>query len=263
MLDRITALILTWNEEANIRRLLESLVWAPRVVVLDSGSTDATREIVAQFPNAVFVVRSFDVLAHQWNFGLSETGIATEWVLALDADYGLPREFIEELRRLDPAPEVAGYRAAFTSCIDGTPLLGGLYPPVTVLYRRAGAHYRQDGHAQRIEVNGRVADFATRLLHDDRKPLDRWFSSQISYMRLEAEKLGSTPMSGLGVPDKIRKLVLLAPILVLFHCLFVRGSILDGGKGLMYAMQRAVAEAILSIFLAEAAMRERGPDEGK
>jgi glycosyltransferase involved in cell wall biosynthesis len=260
MLERITPLILTYNEEANIGRLMQSLAWARRVVVLDSGSSDATREIATSYPNAQFVVRPFDELARQWNFGLVETGIDSDWVLALDADYGLSPEFVEELRRLDPPPEVAGFRARFTYCIDGKPLRGGLYPPVTVLVRRRDARYRQDGHAHRAVVDGAVRDLDTRLRHDDRKPIERWFWSQVNYMRLEARKLRSTPAARLGWPDRIRKLVVLAPALVFVHCLLVKGCILDGREGLTYALQRAVAEGILSLFLLEEAMRNGRSD---
>jgi glycosyltransferase involved in cell wall biosynthesis len=256
MIEQITPLILTFNEEANIQRQLTSLSWARRVVVLDSGSTDATREIVEGFPSAAFIVRPFDVLARQWQFGLTECGIDTEWVLALDADYGLTAGFLEELRSLHPAPEVAGFRAAFRYCVDGVPLRGGLYPPVTVLFRRTRAQYRQDGHAQRVVVDGNVANFENKMLHDDRKPLDRWFASQLKYMRLEAEKLLGTPIADLHMPDRIRRLVVVAPALVFFYCLIVKGNLLDGRRGIFYAMQRAVAEVILSAFLVEARTRQ-------
>ncbi|HLX81376.1 MAG TPA: glycosyltransferase family 2 protein [Burkholderiales bacterium] len=262
MLDRITPLILTYNEEANIRRLMESLSWARRVVVVDSGSSDATRAIVAGFANASCVVRPFDNHAGQWNFGLTSTGIETEWVLALDADYGLPAAFVEELKRLDPPAEVVGLRAAFRYCIEGVPLRGGLYPPVVVLFRRARARYREDGHTQRVEVDGRIESFATPLLHDDRKPLERWFWSQSKYMRIEAAKLLSTPRAELQWPDRIRKLVVVAPVLVFFYCLIARGNLLDGRRGLTYALQRAAAEAILSLYLVEAAMRRHRAGEG-
>ena len=211
MLSRITPLVLTYNEEANIGRLLAGLSWAGRVVVVDSQSTDGTRRIATGFANVTFVTRLFDGLARQWNFGLLETGIDTEWVLALDADYVLPPGFAREVARLSPEPELAGYSAPFTYCIDGAPLRGGLYPPVTVLFRRAKARFIQDGHAHRVVLNGAVQALQCRLLHDDRKPLERWFDSQLKYMRLEADKIRSTPMAGLRWPDRIRKLKVIAP----------------------------------------------------
>lgn len=249
MLERITPLVLTYNEEANIRRLMESLSWARRVVVVDSGSTDATRDIVAGFANGSCAVRPFDNHAAQWNYGLTGTAIDTDWVLALDADYGLPEAFVEELRRLDPPADVAGYRAAFRYCIEGVALRGTLYPPVVVLYRRERARYRQDGHTQRVEVDGRIEPLAARLLHDDRKPLEHWLRAQARYMRLEADKLLATPFGRLGMADKVRRLVVVAPVLVFLHCLLLKGNILDGRRGLLYAMQRATAEAILSMYL--------------
>jgi glycosyltransferase involved in cell wall biosynthesis len=249
MLDRITPLVLTYNEEANIRRLLESLSWARRVVVVDSGSTDATRAIVAEFPNTNCVIRAFDDHTEQWNFGLAETGIESEWVLALDADYGLPPAFMDELRLLDPPADMAGLRASFRYCIDGVALRGGLYPPVVVLFRRDRARYIPDGHTQRVEIDGRIRSFSNSLLHDDRKPLEHWLWAQGRYMRLEATKLLSTPIAELGLADKIRRLLVVAPILVFFYCLLVKGNILDGRRGLLYALQRAIAEAILSMML--------------
>jgi len=257
VLERITPLVLTYDEAPNIRRSLEGLAWAKRVVVLDSGSTDGTQAIVAEYPNAVVFTRPFDTLACQWNFGLRETGIDTEWVLALDADYGITPAFVEMLRRLEPPSAVGGYRARFRYCIDGEPLVGALYPPVTVLYRRRGARYSQEGHTQRVGVEGEVAPLAVPLLHDDRKPLERWFRSQIRYMREEAEHLCALSPAELRLPDRIRRFIVVAPVLVFFSCLVVRGNLLDGRRGLFYALQRTAAEAILAAMIVEARLRRR------
>jgi len=261
MLDRITPLVLTYNEEANIRRLLESLAWAKRVVVVDSESTDRTRQIASEFANTDFRVRSFDEMASQWTFGLTQSGIESEWILALDADYAIPPAFVEELRRLEPGANVDGYRARFRYCIEGIPLRGTLYPPVTVLFRRQRAQFVQDGHTQRVQLKGRVEKLATPLLHDDRKPLERWFSSQLKYMKLEAAKLRTTRVAQLAWTDRIRTFVVVAPIAAFFYCLFVKGNLLDGRRGLLYAMQRATAEAILSVYFVEAALRPGRTDE--
>jgi hypothetical protein len=137
------------------------------------------------------------------------------------------------------------------------PLRGGLYPPVTVLYRRAGARYLQDGHTQRIQLAGRIEMLAQPLLHDDRKPVSRWFSSQIGYMRQEAGHLLDSPVESLRMPDRIRRLIVVAPVLVFLYCLLVKGNVLDGRRGVFYAMQRTVAEVILSAFLVEAGIRQR------
>jgi glycosyltransferase involved in cell wall biosynthesis len=255
VLDRITPLILTWNEAPNIGRALDRLAWAKRVVVLDSQSDDGTEAIARRFANVAFVQRRFDTHAGQWNYGLQETGIDSEWVLALDADYLVSAQFVEELRSLAPAPDVDGYRARFRYCVFGEPLRGALYPPVTVLYRRARAGYAQDGHTQRVRLAGRVEALARPLLHDDRKPLSRWFSSQIAYMRQEAEHLLSTPREQLRLQDRLRLLLVVAPVLVFFYCLVVKGNLLDGWRGMFYAMQRTVAEVMLSAFLVEIGIR--------
>ena len=68
-------------------------------------------------------------------------------------------------------------------------LRSGIYPPVTVLYRREGATYVQDGHTQRIAIEGDIEDLQSPMLHDDRKPFRRWFNSQSRYTELEAQKL--------------------------------------------------------------------------
>ena len=63
------------------------LRWAQRVLVIDSGSTDDTLALIAQFPNVQVLHRPFDSFAEQCNFGLQH--ISSEWVLSMDADYVL------------------------------------------------------------------------------------------------------------------------------------------------------------------------------
>lgn len=257
MIEQITPLILTYNEAPNIGRVLDRLKWAKRIVIVDSFSNDETEAFAKQYPNVSFFQRCFDSHANQWNFGLRETGIDTEWVLALDADYVLSSDFVNELRSLKPAKDVAGYQTRFRYCIEGIPLRGTVYTPVTVLFRRERADYAQHGHTQRLRTTGTLATLSSFIHHDDRKPLERWFASQIKYMQLEAEVLLGTFIGKLDGPDKIRRLVFVAPFAMFFYCLVVKRTLFDGWRGIFYACQRAIAEAMLSLFLLQGMLRRR------
>jgi glycosyltransferase involved in cell wall biosynthesis len=249
MLEQITPLILTYNEAPNIRRTLAALMWARDIVVLDSFSDDETVEIASAFPQVRVFQRAFDSHRNQWEFGLRETGIETSWVLALDADYIITNEATAELRTLHPDESTAAYRAKFAYCIHGQKIHSGIYPPVTVLYRRDAASYVQDGHTQRVVVEGRVQDLGEVLLHDDRKPLRRWLVSQARYAELEGERLLTTQREALDFRDRIRLWLVVAPTMVLCYCLIVRGGITDGWRGFYYAFQRTLAELMLSLYL--------------
>ncbi len=251
MLDQITPLVLTYNEAPNIGRTLEQLRWARDIVLVDSFSDDDTLEIVSTFPQVRVYQRAFDNFAGQCNFGLAETGIVTDWVLSLDADYELTPELIAEVSELQAEENVAGFRARFIYCINGRRLRSGIYPPVTVLFRKSQAHFREDGHAHRVAVTGEIRNLRSPILHDDRKSLPRWFAAQARYTKLEAAKLLSADPAGLSWTDRIRRWRLVAPPAMLFYCLLVRGGVLDGWPGFYYAFQRALAELMLALYLLE------------
>ncbi|HEX6718449.1 MAG TPA: glycosyltransferase family 2 protein [Pyrinomonadaceae bacterium] len=245
MLEQITPLILTYNEAPNIARALRSLSWARDVVVVDSFSDDDTVKIAKSFSRVRVFQRAFDCHRNQWEFGLKETEISTPWVLALDADYVLSDELVAEIDKLTPSPQTAGYRANFVYCIKGRELRSGIYPPVTVLYRREAASYIQDGHTQRVALDGTIETLNAPMLHDDRKSLRHWFKSQARYTELEAQKLRAANPAELALADRLRRWRVVAPPVMLIYCLIVRGGILDGWAGFYYAFQRAMAEAML------------------
>jgi glycosyltransferase involved in cell wall biosynthesis len=246
-LEPITALVLTYNEEPNIQRCLERLQWASRVVVVDSGSTDRTLALCAEFSNVELIHRDFDSFAGQCNAGLSL--ITSEWVLSLDADYIVPEDFPTILGTLSN-DDVQGYRLSFRYCVFGRPLRSCLYPPRTLLYRRETAVYHDDGHGHRIAITGVVRHLPFLIDHDDRKSLGRWFQSQLKYAVLEAEKLTATSAPE-GLPDRVRRLIWPAVPAVFLYTLLVKRLILDGWPGLFYVLQRAFAEMILSLVLLE------------
>ena len=254
--DQITPLIITFNEAENIERVLNTLRWAHRIVVVDSGSNDGTLEIIADFPQAEIIHRGFDSFAEQCDFGLSQ--IQTEWVLSLDADYELSDEFVNELKTLKNEPKLVGYRARFIYRVLGRPLRATLYPPRTVLYRVQGARYVNEGHGHRVSVAGEIGSLRAPIYHDDRKPLSRWVKSQRIYALREADYLLSAESKALSWPDRVRRTGWLAPMLVLPYVLFVKGCVLDGRAGWFYALQRLAAETMIALELLDRRLSARG-----
>jgi glycosyltransferase involved in cell wall biosynthesis len=249
MLDRITPLIITWNEIDNIGRTLAALTWARRIVVVDSGSTDGTLELLRADPRIDVLVRPFDDFARQCDAGLSRVG--TEWTLSIDADYQVTAALIDELRAVEPAPEVGGYAVDFDYCVHGHSLRASLYPSRIVLHRTQGARYRMDGHGHRVDVPGRVDRLAGRIRHDDRKPIGRWLSAQARYAEQESRHLLAQPWRDLNWQDRVRRAVVIAPWLVPMYCLVLKRGLLDGLPGWHYALQRGIAEAALALRLIE------------
>ncbi|HET7434377.1 MAG TPA: glycosyltransferase family 2 protein [Thermoanaerobaculia bacterium] len=247
MLDRITPVILTRNEQPNLARTLGQLTWAREVIVVDSESTDETPQIARSFPNVRLVTRRFDDLATQWTFAVAQ--VTTEWMLTLDADYFVPEAFTRELASLAPDADVSGYESSFLYAIAGRPLRATLYTPRAVLLRTARATFYMDGHTQRVLVDGRVLPLRERLIHDDRKPLRAFIARQRKYMRDEAAKLRTANPRTLNGPARLRRLRVVAPLVIVPYLLFARGLILDGRAGLHYAFERFLAEAILSAEL--------------
>jgi glycosyltransferase involved in cell wall biosynthesis len=241
-LSRVTPVVLTWNEEPNIGRLLADLSWAQTVVVVDSGSTDRTAEVAGGFSNVRWLVRAFDTHGAQWQYAIGAA--ATDYVLTLDADYRVPPEFVSEIDHAFLPGGFGSGVAAFRYCIQGKPLRGSVYPPKAVIVRRDRARVTQPGHSQVIEADGPQYRFEAKLTHDDRKPLGRFIGSQLSYARLEAERV-----TGSGAPrwqDRLRRTALM-PFVTAPGAYLAAGGPFAGRAALRYACERTVFECLLAM----------------
>ncbi|WP_392479047.1 glycosyltransferase family 2 protein [Nostoc sp. C110] len=250
MLKLITPLILTYNEDPNIERTLQQLTWAEKIIVIDSYSSDKTLEILNSYPQVHVFQQEFETHARQWNYGLEQ--VQSPWVLSLDADYIVTNELISEIATIPIDGKIDGYFARFQYCVFGKPMRNCILPPRQVLFRKSKAKYIDDGHTQLLQMFGNSATLSAYIHHDDRKPLKRWLWAQERYMVLEVKKLLETPTSELSLGDRIRKQKIIAPFIILFYCLIIKGGILDGWHGWYYAFQRVLAEILLSIRLIEA-----------
>ena len=160
MLDRITPLILTRDEEANIGRTLAQLAWAREVIVVDSMSTDATVAIARRFPNVRVVERPFDSHAAQWAFGVAQV---TTRVGAH------PRRGLLRLRRVRARAGARSILRPIRRLPRGFRLRDRWPPaprlalsrPRAVLLRRGAFEFCQDGHTQRVAFTAAWSDCAS------------------------------------------------------------------------------------------------------
>jgi glycosyltransferase involved in cell wall biosynthesis len=109
---KISAVIITFNEAENIRAACESVTWADEIVVVDSESTDATREIAAEC-GAQVIVNKWPGFAAQKQFATNAA--CNDWIFSLDADERVSPELrstIERLKSKDESSLADGYRIA-------------------------------------------------------------------------------------------------------------------------------------------------------
>jgi len=247
--ELVTPVILTYNEEANIGRTLRALTWAKRVVILDSGSSDSTEVIARRFHNVTWQVHAFESHQKQWTHAVHAMGIETDFVLALDADHEVSQEFVHELESAFLPGAYTGGIAPFEYRLMGRSLLGSVYPPRIVIFKRSVVSITQPGHTQELAVEGSTYRFHSRLIHDDRKTLARFVASQLGYAELEAARLAG---SSLRWQDRLRRAGVMPPIMMAAS-FFLAGGPLRGRAAFRYCLERTVFECLLALRLFEKA----------
>ena len=157
---RITATIITLNEADNIREACESVAWADEILVIDSESTDDTREIAARM-GARVVINPWPGFSRQKQFAVDTA--THDWIFSLDADERLSpqlRSSIDEVRRLNDGDLADGYRVARRAFyMDRWIRGGGWYPDYQLrMFNRARGHWRD-----RVIHESVVMDDGTRV----------------------------------------------------------------------------------------------------
>lgn len=264
---KASVLVLTYNEEINIRHCLESLQGFDDVVLVDSGSTDATCAI-AKDMGARILSRPFDDFASQRNFGLEAGEMKYEWVLHLDADEVLTDKFRIALESLAPTDALDGWRVPSKTMLNGKWLkYSSMYPTYQVrLGHRDRLRFKQVGHGQREDcLPERIGTFSEPYLHYNfSHGLARWFVKHVRYAEDEARQMRQDPvrstfvggLMGGNATERRRALkalvnrlpVWLRPPLRFFQVLVLRRGVLDGREGLRYALMLSAYEAMIGSF---------------
>lgn len=230
---RLTAVLITLDEERHLADCLVSLAGvADEIVVLDSGSTDATAEL-ASAAGARVSVRPFDGYGPQKQAALE---LATgDWVLSIDADERVTPELASEIRRVIAQPGApAGYWVRRELVYLGVPLRhGGAESDwVLRLVRRAQARFSPDLVHERILVDGPEARLQGTLLHLKYRTLSEHLRAIDRYTTLIAERKGARGA-------RFSAWHLLRIPWELFVRLVLKLGVLDGRAGVIHAVMAA------------------------
>ncbi|ELC8389848.1 glycosyltransferase family 2 protein [Clostridium perfringens] len=185
----ITVIILTKNEEKNIKKCINSVKsFAKRIVVVDSYSEDNTKKICLE-NNIDFYENTFINHSKQFNWALENTSISTEWVMKVDADEEISKELQSEIQeRLDRLDSnISGIEIKMKLIFMGRWIKhGGVYPIYFVrIFRFRNAVMEEREMDEHIKIEqGNIIRFKYPFIHDDKKTLSdfinkhNWYSNK-------------------------------------------------------------------------------------
>ena len=230
---KISATIITFNEERNIARVLESLRCCDEVLVLDSGSNDRTVEIATKL-GARVVEASWHGYAAQKNIA---TELAThDWILSLDADESVSEALEAEIWHIKKSgPEAAGYSMPRLAQYLGRWILhSGWYPDRKVrLFDRRKALWVGKFVHESVKVDGPVIHLQSNLLHFTCDSLSQHLRSMDGYTTLAAQEIVSR-----GIKVNTSRM-LFDPMWTFFRTYVLKLGFLDGPEGLAIAYMAA------------------------
>jgi glycosyltransferase involved in cell wall biosynthesis len=258
---KLSVTILSQNEEKNIARAVSSVIGlADEVLVVDSGSTDRTREL-AERAGARVLTHDWQGYGQQKNFAQQQA--QHDWVLNIDADEevspALARELQETLEKIatDPAfADVAGMSFPRKTFYLGHWIrYGGWYPNVlTRICNRRLARWSEPEVHERLEVEGRVLTLRSDLHHYSFPSIE----SQV-HTNLRFSKLGTQDLKRRGKSGNLAKLVL-KPVGKFFETYLIKRGFLDGLPGFIISVNAAYSMFLKYAFLLESRITHESAD---
>ncbi len=187
-MNKISVVVITRNEEANIAECLKSARWADELIVVDDQSLDRTVEITRQFTEKVFIRRMENEGRHR-NWAYQQA--VGDWVLSLDADERVSPELAEEIRKvLEKGGKYTGYAIPIRTYIGKRWIrYGGWYPAGKLrLFKKGKFRYEESEVHPRIFMEGKSRLLNSDIIHYGYRNLEHFFAGLNAQTTKEAEK---------------------------------------------------------------------------
>jgi glycosyltransferase involved in cell wall biosynthesis len=228
----LSVAIITLNEEVNLPRTLASIAWADEIVIVDSGSTDGTRQI-AESHGARFVTEPWRGFAAQKNFAMSLC--TSDWVLSLDADEAVSPELAASIQKAIAAPPShTAYSLRRRNFFLGRWIRhGGYYPDAKLrLFPRGQGSFQETPVHETAVLGGNVETLDGDLLHDAYPTLASYLDHMLRYSTLGAGVAVARGRTGRPLLSFLNG-VLLNPLATFLYNYVLRAGFLDGREGLL------------------------------
>jgi glycosyltransferase involved in cell wall biosynthesis len=223
---RISAFVITSNEESNIGACLEALAWVDEIIVVDAMSSDRTREIAARYTQHVFS-RPWEGYAPAREYALSKC--TSQWVLAVDADERVTPELRAEIERALEQPAYDGFLVPRKAFFLGRWIKHcGWYPGYVLrLFKKDLAWVTDRKVHEGMRVRGPVGTFASPLMHYTYPTVESYFARFDRYTTLAAEELRDGGARARPTDFAFR------PLFMFVKMYLVKLGVLDGLEGLV------------------------------
>jgi glycosyltransferase involved in cell wall biosynthesis len=228
----IACVIITKNEEANIRDCLASVAWVAERIIVDAESSDRTAEL-ARSDGARVIARPWPGFGAQKNYGIDQ--VTSEWILIVDADERIPVSLQSEILSRIAAWKIGdpvAYEIARKNYFYGAWVrYAGVYPDYQIrLFRRGHARYNEVPVHENLIVQGAIGTLANPMDHFTERRIRDHFRKFGLYTTLAAEDKGRT-VHAVHAAD-----LMLRPLIVFLKSYVLKQGFRDGVRGLIVSV---------------------------
>lgn len=235
--NKITGLIITFNEERNIEEVINNLDFVDELIIVDSYSTDKTVELINKYPNVKLIQNKFENYTSQRNIALEHATF--NWILFIDADERVSNKLkIEILETVNSETNHSAFYFYRKFMFQGKHLrFSGWQTDKNIrLFLKDKAEYVSTKLVhEKLIINGTVGKLKHKLIHHSYTDYNSYKQKMVYYGELKAKELllkGSKPNL---------LLYYIKPIYKFLHSYLLRLGIFDGKKGIIICYLNALS----------------------
>lgn len=234
-MQKLSVIIITYNEEANITDCIESVKWADEIIVVDSNSTDKTTELAKKYTEKIYPV-SNSSYSQSKNFGLDKA--CNDWILSIDADERVTEELKNEIcTAINNKDNInAFYLNRKSFFINKFIKHCGWYPDfiLRLFNQSAGIRFNESKVHEKAEYRGKTGKLKSNLLHYTDLTFEHYWNKMNKYTSISAEELYNKKRKA-NIID-----IIFRPAFAFFKMYFLKLGILDGYMGMILCILSSV-----------------------